>query len=163
LILVNLVRTWPIALLGKAAPDLITLGDWQGVSDGALSAYADCVLGIYQNQVVTAFDITGWHRQPNGRVTFEGVQSKRWAHLIAGPNPGPAWSRGQVRPVKYLDTRVLTDSAVEPEAHGAGHRAFISGFSITVEGRHATVAVPPGGTVTIVHQASDSQKEEERS
>jgi hypothetical protein len=161
LILVNLARTWPNVLLGKATPDQATLGDWQGVSDNALSDHADYVLGVYQNQVVTSFDVTGWQRQPNGRVRFEGTPSKRWAHLVGGPNPGPAWTRGQVRPVKYLDTRALAEGAVEPEEHGTGHRALISGFSLAVEGRHATVTVPPGGTVIIMQSASQSQEKDQ--
>jgi hypothetical protein len=45
-----------------------------------------------------------------------------------------SWIRGQARPVKYLDTRVLTEGTVPVEEFSGGHRAVINGFTLAVDG-----------------------------
>jgi len=149
-ILVNLSKTWPDVMIGKDAADRATLEAWAGVGDGSLDAYGDAVLGIYRNQVVTAYDVTGWERLPDGRVKFTGDESQQWKHLIGTVNPGEPWVRGQARPVKYLDTRVLTEGTVPAEEFIGGRRAVIDGFTLAVDGSRATVTVPAGGQVTIL-------------
>ena len=151
MILVNLSRTWPDVMAGKDEAARATLEDWAGIKDEALDAFGDAVLGIYRNQVVTAYDITCWKRLANGRVRFTGMESKKWTYLIGTANPGEPWTRGQARPVKYLDTRALTEGTVPAHAFGDGLRAVINGFTLTVEDNHATVTVPAGGQLTIVN------------
>lgn len=105
IILVNLPQTWPAVEAGTRTAADVTLGEWAQVPDEALSEFGDVVLGVYKHVVVSAFDIDGWTRDPaTGRVTFTGTESERWAHLVGGANPGPNWTQGQARPVKYLDT-----------------------------------------------------------
>jgi hypothetical protein len=151
LILVNLSQTWPDVMAGKDSADRATLEAWAGIKDESLDAYGDAVLGIYRNQAVTAYDITGWTRLPDGRVKFTGVESKKWKHLIGSASPGDPWIRGQARPVKYLDTRVLTEGTVPVEEFSGGRRAVINGFTLAVDGSHATVTIPPGGQLAIVN------------
>ena len=157
MILVNLSKTWPDVMIGKDAADRATLEAWAGVGDGSLDAYGDAVLGIYRNQVVTAYDVTGWERLPSGRIRFTGTESKRWKHLIGTTNPGEPWTRGQARPVKYLDTRVLTEGTVPAEDTGSGLRAVINGFALAVDGNRAMVTVPAGGQLTIVNASAGTQ------
>lgn len=109
MILVNLSKTWLEVMSRTDEAQRATLQDWAGISDESLDAYGDVILGIYRNHVVTAYDITGWERFPGHRVRFTGVESRTWRHLIGTASPGEPWTRGQARPVKYLDTRVLTE------------------------------------------------------
>lgn len=110
--LVNLPRTWPTVVAGTRTAAEVTLGEWAQVPEEALTEFGDAILGVYKHEVVSAFDIDGWTRDPEtGRVTFTGTESERWAHLIGGPNPGPRWTQGQARPVKYLDTAEIDGAA----------------------------------------------------
>jgi hypothetical protein len=152
MILVHLAKSWPLIEVGERDAATETLGEWAGISDTALETYADGVLGIYKNTVVTAYDVTGWSRNPaDGRITFEGKPSERWSHLIGTPNPGPSWVQGSARPVKYLDTEVLTGGAAPVEDVPEGRRAVVRGFILTVDQHnHATLVVPQGEEVTII-------------
>jgi hypothetical protein len=156
MILVNISKTWPEVMIGKDTAERATLHDWAGISDESLDAYGDAILGIYRNHVVTAYDITDWERLPDNRVRFAGEVSNTWQHLIGTANPGEPWTQGQARPVKYLDTRVLTEGTVQTEDFGGGRRAVIDGFTLSVEGDHATVTVPVGGQLTIVNARAAS-------
>ena len=156
-ILVHLASSWPAVARGEADAADVTLGNWAGLADDKLDSYADAVLGIYKNEVVTAFDITGWNRLTEGtnagRIAFTGAPSLRWRHLIGTPNPGTPGRKGMARPVQYLDTRVLTDGDVEIEAveDGRDRRAVVDGYTLTVHADgHATVAAPIGKHVTVV-------------
>ncbi len=93
-----------------------TLRDWYGITDKSLDRYGDAILGIVNNEVVSAFDIDEWERLENSRVRFYGPASQRWSHLIGTPNPGEQWVSGAARPVKYLDTEVLLGGDVSPKA-----------------------------------------------
>lgn len=153
MILVNLSKSWADVAAGKRDPAGVTLGDWAGMTDDSVERYGDVVLGIHRNEVVTAFDIDSWHRDgQTGRVRFEGRPSERWSYLLGTPNPGPEWVKGAARPVKYLDTRVLTEGTVPVEsAAGGSERAVVRGYSLTVDADgHATVIAPAGGRVTVV-------------
>jgi len=155
MILVNLSKTWPEVMTRTDDAQRATLQDWAGISDDSLDTYGDVILGIYRNHVVTAYDITGWKRLPDHRVRFTGVESKMWKHLIGTANPAEPWTRGQARPVKYLDTRVLTEGTVQPEDFSGGRRAVVNGFTLTVDGNNATVTVPVGAQLTIVNAPAE--------
>lgn len=155
MILVNLAQTWPKVLSGEDNPKRATLGGWAHVSDEALDTYGDVALGIYKNEVVSAFDITGWQfLEEEGlprRVEFLGRGSKEWHHLIGQPNPGQRWKQGQSRPVQYLDTRELTEGTVPIEQIPGGRRAAIEGFTLTVlDDGTAHLAMPPGAQLTVL-------------
>lgn len=151
MILVHLASSWPDVLAGKRAPEDVTLRAWAQIKDEALDTYADGVLGIYQNSVVTAFDVTDWEREADGRVVFRGRPSVKFGHLIGTPNPGKPWVQGQARPVQYLDTTVLTGGTVTVEDSGEGRRAVIDDFILTVDDSgSATLVVPPGRRVTVL-------------
>ena len=152
MILVNLSRSWTEVLAGKRDAADVTLGDWAGITDDSVARYGDAILGIHHNAVVTAFDIEGWHRDGStDRIRFDGRPSERWASLIGTPNPGAEWVRGAARPVKYLDTRVLTEGDVPVEEYADGGRAVVRGYTLTVDSHgNATVLPPAGGAVTVV-------------
>ncbi len=106
MIIVNLNSSWPKVLAGDADPVRKTTGSWARISDRSLEEHADVLLGVYKNVVVTAYDITGWTRDPEDkRVRFEvSGPSVEFADLIGQPVPGAPWVRGAARPVKVLAT-----------------------------------------------------------
>jgi len=149
LFLVNLSKTWPKVLKGKRTPADVTLSAWAQIKDADLDAHADAILGIYKNAVVTAFDIDGWTRSEDKRVTFTGQPSQQWAHLVGLPTPGKPWVPGQGRPVQVIPTAVLTEGEVPVADTPAGRRAVIDGYVLAVQGAMATLQVPAGGKVTV--------------
>lgn len=150
--LVNLPRTWPRVLRGLASAEDVTLGEWARVSEGSLTRYGDSVVGVYKNQVVSAYDITGWHRTTEGRIVFEGQESATLAHLIGQPVPGERWVQGAVRPVKTLDTRLALGEEVSLEPTADGLLRAVLGdtvVSVTPDGA-VTVRVGAGRPVTVI-------------
>lgn len=110
MILVHLSKSRPDVIAGRRTAAEVTLGEWAAISDGALDEHGDVILGIHQNEVVTAFDVTGWTRKaPGGRVTFTGEPCRTWVRLVGDANPGRAWVRGQARPVQYFGTGTLSE------------------------------------------------------
>jgi hypothetical protein len=153
--IVNLSKTWPAVLAGKANAADATLGDWAQVSDTDLEAHADVILGVHKNVVVSAFDIISWSRLGTGRVRFEGVPSEKWEHMIGTPTPGKPWVPGQVRPVQVLPTSFLTTGNVPVEETATTQRAVVGGYILTVtEDCSAILQVPAGSKVTIQALAS---------
>ncbi|MGW0765219.1 hypothetical protein [Streptomyces sp. NPDC002676] len=153
MILVHVPTTWPQVLSGQLTAEQATLGEWYNISDRAIADYGDAVLGIFENTVVSAFDVTAPpHRDDENRVTFPGVPSAQWAHLIGTPNPGKPWGvRGMARPIQYLDTAVLTSGTVEIKDDGTARRAVIDGFTLVVDNEGtAVLSVPVGRQVTVV-------------
>lgn len=157
MILVNLANSWPRVAAGKADAAEITLGNWAQISDDSLATYADAVLGIYKNRIVTAFDVTGWQRitegVDKGRVSFTGQPSEQWTHLIGTENPGTPWTAGMARPVQYLEASALTsnDPANTPAEEDHGVRTELYDYTLTVHADgNATVGVPFGKHVTVV-------------
>jgi hypothetical protein len=66
--------------------------------------------------------------------------------LIGSPSP-VVWSRGQARPVRYLDTDALRRGTVETEeTKDGGLRAVVGDFTLTVapDGTATLVGPPPG-------------------
>lgn len=111
MLLVNLRQSWPEVEAGSRTVEDVTLGDWAQLTDDALETYADVVLGIYKHEVVSAFDIESWIRDPEtGRIRFTATESQEWAPLVGGPNPGPRWEQGQATPVKRVDTDTVRGS-----------------------------------------------------
>lgn len=157
MILVHLPQSWPLVIDGKLTPAVATLGNWYGINDAAIAEYGDAILGIYDNSIVTAFDITGPAvRDPEGRVTFPGTHSQHWAHLINTPNPGKPWGvQGMARPIQYLDTAMIEGGTVEAEDVGTTRRAVIDGFTLAVD-QHGTavLSIPAGRKATIVTSAA---------
>ncbi len=152
MILVNLSKSWADVVAGTRDAAEVTLGDWASITDDSVARYADAILGIHRNEVVTAFDIESWQRDDEtGRIRFLGRPSEQWARLIGTPNPGPEWVKGAARPVKYLDTRVLLGGDVPVEESTDGGRAVVRGYTLTVnsDGK-ATVLPPLGGSVTVL-------------
>jgi hypothetical protein len=149
--LVNLAKTWPSVLDGKADAADVTRGAWAQIKDADLDAHADAILGIYKNKVVTAFDIERWTRSEDEdkRVTFVVHPSQRWTHLIGTPNPGKLWVQGQARPVQILPTTILTEGNVPVEDTSTGRRAVVDGYVLTVEVDLATLQMPEGKRVTV--------------
>ncbi|MFF7477100.1 hypothetical protein [Streptomyces sp. NPDC008092] len=157
MILVHVSTTWPEVLNGQLTPEQATLGEWFNISDSSLAEYGDAVLGIFENTVVSAFDVTGQpHRDNEGRVTFPGAPSATWSHLIGTPNPGKPWGvRGMARPIQYLDTAVLTGGTVEVEDDGTARRAVVDGFTLVVDNKgSAVLSVPAGHKVTVLTNAA---------
>lgn len=161
MILVNLSSSWPAVVAGQADPAAVTLGNWAQVSDDSLDTYADAILGIYKNEVVTAFDIIGWHRLTEGpdagRVAFTGERSQQWKHLIGTPNPGKPWTAGMARPIQYLDTAIMTRENAVDDLVENGRSTDIDGYTLTIHhGGNATIGVPYGKQVTIVSKPRNS-------
>lgn len=164
MILVHLASSWPAVVRGEKDAAEVTLGNWAGIADDKLDTYADTILGIYKNEVVTAFDITGWQKLTDGtdagRVAFTGHPSTRWAHLIGTPNPGRYWTKGMARPIQYLDTADLANTYPDtaPDDPRQDRRMVVGGYTLTVHADgNATVTAPPGRHVTVGAQARSGE------
>ncbi|WP_043738117.1 hypothetical protein [Nocardia asiatica] len=151
MILTHLPDSWPRVLAGELTPEEATLGDWYNLADKRIEEYGDVVLGIYENRVVTAYNVTSWRRAGDRRVTFEGSPSEEWKHLIGTPNPGKLWGlRGMARPVQYLDTRIVRATTAPTEPSTEHQRATVDGFTLAVgHDGDAVLTVPAGRRITI--------------
>ena len=118
MIVVSLGTTWPWVLNGEATPEAATRGAWPVRSNEfeRMLECADVVVGVFQNRVVTAYDITDWRwetdeerqaailqrlSRENPRVVFDVALSERWNGLIGTANPARVFGRW---PVQYLDS-----------------------------------------------------------
>jgi hypothetical protein len=155
-ILVHLPTTWPQVLAGQMSAADATLGEWYGLSDDNLAEYGDALAGVFEHEVVSAYDVTGWQRNSDRRVIFSGTPSKKWAHLIGTPNPGKPWGvRGKARPVQYLDTRIIAATTAPIENVGDIRRATLGGFTLAVDhAGSAVLTVPAGHQVTVRAEAA---------
>lgn len=152
MILVHLPVTWPQVLAGQMSAADATLGEWYGLSDAKLAEYGDALSGVFEHEVVSAYDVTGWHRTSDRKVIFTGTPSKKWAHLIGTPNPGKPWGvRGKARPVQYLDTRIIAATTAPIENVGDIRRATLDGFTLAIDhSGSAVLTVPAGRRVTVL-------------
>ncbi len=83
--------------------------EWNGLSTEALYEHGgreqrDYLLGIYGDQIVSVYYITGWRRREDRRVVFDVEPAIEMAGAIGQPVPGGLWKRGEARPVRYFDT-----------------------------------------------------------
>jgi len=108
MILVNMPQTWPAVKAGTMTADQATLAAWpikQDIVDED-GRVGDVILGIYKNEVVSAYDITGHDYTSDDRVVFKGTPSTEWDYLIGGRSPLP-WVSGQQWPVQHLPTKTM--------------------------------------------------------
>lgn len=153
LILVHIKQTWPHVQAGRMTEDKATLEAWSGISDESLARYGDVVAGIFDNTVVSVYDITAAQRDPdNQRVIFTGTPSKAWANLLGQPNPGRPWGRpGDTRPIQYIDTAVVAGGTVPVELVTGRQRAVVGQFVLTVDDDgDAVLVIPTGRAVKIL-------------
>lgn len=119
-------------------------------------------LSVVALAVVAVHDLDGEPplRDEKGRVTFAGVPSLTWAHLVGGPNPGKQWGvRGMARPIQYLNSAVVAGGTVPVEDLGVARRAVLDGFTLTVDASGgAVLMVPPGSAVTVVTANIDNEE-----
>jgi hypothetical protein len=110
----------------------VSTTEWSGLSKQALDRYSpewngeglsveelnkhggreqrDYLLGIYGEQVVSVYHITGWHRgQERGRIAFDVTPAVEMAGAVGQPVPGGPWKRGEARPVRYFDTSTFVE------------------------------------------------------
>jgi hypothetical protein len=155
---IHLSKSWPDVLRRIRSAADVTLGDWALVADRAIEHYGDVIVGVYDNEIVTTFDIdqhNPFTRGEDGRVRFNGTPSSEWGHLVGETSP-VTWVRGQARPVRYLDTQALRSGTVEPELlDGGDRRAVLGEFTLTVTSDGtATLLTPAGGAVTVISRAA---------
>ncbi len=105
MILVKLAETWPEVKDDQDARKNATRSAWLGIKPEDIGKYGDTILGVYKNNVVTAYDILPDKHTylENGRVVFEVTDSHEWEHLIGEPSP-LRWVQGQQRPVQFIPT-----------------------------------------------------------
>ena len=79
MIVVNLRKSYREVLAGLRDMEDATLGWWAGVTDEAVERYGDVVVGVYNDQVVSVYDVKSHERQEDGRVYFDAEESVEFA------------------------------------------------------------------------------------
>jgi hypothetical protein len=150
LIITHLNKTWPLVIKGIMTSKDATLGTWP-ISDEKLDRYGDVVVGVYENAVVSAYDIDGHYRDDNNKVAFEGRESTNWSRLIGQPTPAKPWgTRGDAWPVRFIDTAVVAGGDVAVERTPTGRRAVIDDVVLNVDDdHHITIVIPAGRSLTV--------------
>lgn len=120
MILVHVIRSWPGVVAEKWSAEVATLKEWAQLTDRSIDEYGDIVLGIYENMIVSAYEIDGHYRnRETRRVAFTGHETDETRQYIGLPNPGRSWGdQGYARSVQVLPTSDLTDPPVEPRVEG---------------------------------------------
>lgn len=153
MLFVNNQNTWPQVLAGRMSPADSVLGDWAAMAEAKLHQYADVIAAVTAGVVVAAYDVQGWDRVADGRVRFRATTSTRWAHLVGAPSP-VVWTRGQARPVRYVETAQVAASTGAPLQDGAApsrDRVSAGGWTLQVDGAgDAILHAPAGGRVTMI-------------
>lgn len=152
MIVVNLRKSYRDVLSGDREMDDATLGWWADVNDEAVARYGDVVVGVYKDQVVSVYDVTGHERREDGRVYFTAEPSVEFAPLLHRRSPVKPWVRGQARPIQYIDTDQVRHGDAPEEILDDGYRrAVVAGYVLTVDADGiATVEPPEGGVVTVM-------------
>jgi hypothetical protein len=157
LIIVHLNKTWPLVLANQMTPEDATFGFWP-IAEDNLKRFGDVgdgLLGVYDNTVVSAYDITGHTRGADKKVTFTGQSSATWAHLIGQPTPAKPWgTQGDAWPVRAIDTAVVAGGNVPVEETTEGRRAVIDDVVLTVGADQQVIVVVPAGRSIIVKAAA---------
>lgn len=157
MIVVNLKKSYREVLSGDRDMDDATLGWWAGVTDEAAARYGDVIVGVFKERVVSAFDASGFERDADGRVFFDGNESTEFAGLVGKASPVRPWVRGQARPLQYIDTDVVRNGSAPVERHEGGRhlRAVVAGYVLTVDTDGLATVEPPQGGVVMVTAPSD--------
>jgi hypothetical protein len=154
MIVVNLKRLYPDVLAGNVELADVSLGDWYQITDSAIKMYGDVIVGVFEEKVVSAYDVLGHARGDDQRVRFEGTESEEFAGLIGKRSPATPWQRGQGRPIKYVPTDVVRKGDAEVTAvpeEPTALRAVVKGYVLTVDADGlATLEMPNGGAVAVL-------------
>lgn len=153
LIIVHLNKTWPY-VPSRMTPEDAAFGVWP-IAEENLTRYGDVLLGVYDNTVVAAYDITGYARGEDKKVTFDGKPSVAWGHLKGQPTPAKPWgAQGDAWPVRFIDTAVVAGGNVPVEETTDGRRAVIDDVVLTVGADQQVIVVVPAGRSIIVKAAA---------
>ena len=153
MIVVHVNKTWPLVVENRMTADDAVLGRWP-IAPERIKKYGgkgEVLAAVFDNTVVAVYDITGHTRGPDNKVTFDGIPSTGWAHLLGQPTPAVPWGRqGDAWPVKYVDTAVVAGGDVAIEDTPTGRRAVLDDVVMILgENQQITVVVPAGRTITI--------------
>lgn len=156
MLVVHVNQSWPRVQAGTIDASSAVLGEWP-ITEDKLDQFGDVLAAVYDNVVVDVRDITGYTRDADNKVVFDGKPSAAWAHLIGQPTPATPWGRrGDAWPVRAIDTAVAAggDTTVQRTEHG--RRAVVGSFTLTVDDHDNAVVVAPVGRSVTVHPVSDS-------
>lgn len=153
MIVVNLRKSYREVLRGQMDMEDATLGWWAGVTDEAIKRYGDTVIGVYNDLVVSAYDVTGHKRDGDGRVWFDGEESEEFRSLIGRKSPVKPWVRGQARPIQYTYSDVVRHGEAPVEEGIDYQRAVVGGYILSVDGDGIATVEPPEGGVVVVTAA----------
>ena len=156
MIVVNLRKTYREVVAGLRDMEDATLGKWAGVTDEAFERYGDAVIGVYNDQVVSAYDVTGYERDGDGRVWFNGEESEEFGSLVGKKSPVKPWVRGQARPIQYIDTEVVRHGDAPVEEGIDYQRAVVGGYVLSIDNDGIATVEPPDGGVVVVTAAGSS-------
>jgi hypothetical protein len=155
---VNVQRSWPLVRAGEKSVDESILGDWTALAEDSLHRHADAIAGVVAGTVVAVFDIDGWDRLPGGKVRFRGTRSAKWAHLEGASSP-VVWSRGQARPIRYLDSRQIDPGSAAEPATPDRDRVSLRGWTLQVDpDGNGVLTIPSGRRVTVVTAVGSRSK-----
>lgn len=155
MIVVNLNRSYANVLSGDLTLQSATEGDWHGINDAAIARYGDVLVGVWNNRVVSVYDIVG-HSRPDGgsRVRFEVRDAEEFADLVGQPSPVGPWKAGQARPIVYQDTDLIRHGDAPQIDVGEAKRAVVRGYVLTVDDHGAATVIPPAGGSVLVMPAA---------
>lgn len=158
MIVVNVNRSYSRVLEGEITLQEATEGDWYGVNDAAVAQYGDVLVGVWNNRVVSVYDIVGHVRVEEGlRVRFQVKDSAEFGYLVGQPSPVGSWKAGQARPIMYADTDVVRHGdAVQVEV-GDARRAVVRGYVLTVDDSGVATIIPPAGGSVLVAPAAQGE------
>jgi len=157
-IVVNVNRSYAQTLSGELTLQEATEGDWYGINEAAVAQYGDVLVGVWNNRVVSAYDIVGHVRVDEGtRVRFTVEDSAEFGYLVGQPSPVGPWKAGQARPIMYADTDVVRHGDAPQEEVGDAKRAVVRGYILTVDDSGVATIIPPeGGSVLVAPATSRS-------
>ena len=158
MIVVNLRKSYREVLAGLRDMEDATLGWWAGVTDEAIERYGDVVVGVYNDQVVSVYDVKTHERQEDGRVYFDAEESAEFAPMVGQKSPVKPWVRGQARPIQYVETDIVRHGDAPVEELQDHRRAVVSGYVLTVDAEGIATVEPPEGGVVIATAAGSSGK-----
>jgi hypothetical protein len=156
MIVVNLRKSYREVVAGLRDMEDATLGRWAGVTDEAIERYGDTVIGVYNDQVVSAYVVTAHERDGDGRVWFDGEESEEFGSLVGNKSPVKPWVRGQARPIQYIDTEVVRHGEAPVEEGVDYQRAVVGGYVLSIDSDGIATVEPPEGGVVIVTAAGSS-------